>query len=92
MKFKYSFAILIVFLSIYMVFNISYKTQNLRENLIKIKSEIVMVENDIHLLKVEWSYLTNPIRIEKLAHKNLNLKIQTQDKIKSNEVQLVFKD
>lgn len=92
MKFKYSFAIIIVFVSIYMVFNVSYKTQNSRENLTKIKSEIISLENDIHLLKVEWSYLTNPARIEKLSQKHLNLKIQTQDRIKSNEIQLVFKD
>lgn len=92
MKFKYSFAIIVVFISIYMVFNVSYKTQNSRENLAKTKSEIISLENDIHLLKVEWSYLTNPARIEKLAQKHLNLKIQTQDRIKSNEIQLVFKD
>ncbi len=84
---------IIVFASIYMVFNISYKTQNAREKLIKIKSHIIKLENENHLLKVEWSYLTNPERIEQLTKKHLtNLKIQTQNNIKKTETQVVFND
>jgi cell division protein FtsL len=92
MKIKYSLITFIVFISVYLVFNISYKTQNARENLMKIKLDIMNFENDIHLLKVEWSYLTNPKKIEQLAQKHLNLKIQTQDNIKINETQLAFND
>jgi len=92
MKLKYFFIILVMFLSIYEVFNISYKVQNSREDLAKIKSQIIDLENQLRILEVEWSYLNNPARIKKLSEKYLDLKIQKQADIKKTDIQLVFKD
>lgn len=92
MKLKYFFIILVMFLSIYEVFNISYKVQNSREDLAKIQSQIIDLENQLRILEVEWSYLNNPARIKKLSEKYLDLKIQKQADIKKTDIQLVFKD
>jgi cell division protein FtsL len=90
MNIKYIVIVIIAFFSVYEVFNISYKTQNSREKLLKINSEINKFENDIHILKLEWSCLSNPIRIQVLSDKHLNLEVQTQKHIRKNQTQLVF--
>lgn len=92
MKTQYAIILICVLFSIYFVFDISYKTQNARENLNKLKEEIIQNENHVHVLKVEWSYLTNPERIKRLTEKHLNLKLQTVENVKSTQTQVVFNE
>lgn len=54
------------FLSIVGLFKIKLHVQSLNRELIKIKSEISLVQSDIKVLQAEWSYLNNPKDLQAL--------------------------
>ena len=49
----------------------SYRVQALSEQLRAINNQIEIEQTNIHVLKAEWVYLANPVRIEKAAKKYL---------------------
>lgn len=59
------------FLSIVGLFKVKLHAQSLNRELIKIKSEINLVQSDIKVLQAEWSYLNNPKRLASLVKKYL---------------------
>ncbi|WP_425385998.1 cell division protein FtsL [Wolbachia endosymbiont (group A) of Barypeithes pellucidus] len=59
------------FLSIVGLFKVKLYVQSLNRELIKIKSEINLVQSDIKVLQAEWSYLNNPKRLASLVKKYL---------------------
>ncbi|MDR2832008.1 MAG: hypothetical protein LBV62_03805 [Rickettsiales bacterium] len=64
-------SIVVFFLSIVGLFKVKLHVQSLNRELIKIKSEINLVQNDIKVLQAEWSYLNNPKRLASLVEKYL---------------------
>ena len=63
------------------LFAIKHKVQNLNKELNEINSKIVAEKENIHILKAEYTYLTNPKRIKKLIDSNLALQTVKPDQI-----------
>ncbi len=55
------------------VFYIERRVENLRQDLIYLNSSILENKERIHVLKAEWSYLNQPMRLEQLASAHLPL-------------------
>lgn len=90
MKVQYIFGAIFIFASVYFLFNVSHKTQITKDQIISINRKILLNKNNIHILKAEWSYLTNPERIKKLADQHLSSGLQVAEQVKKQETQWVF--
>lgn len=55
------------------LFHVKYQVQTLEDQLAKLNRAIVREQEQIHVLRAEWSYLDRPERIERLAAKYLEL-------------------
>ena len=55
------------------LFKVKYEVQSLEEELGKINRQTVTDQDAIHVLKAEWSYLTQPVRIGDMAARHLAL-------------------
>ena len=55
------------------LFHVKYQVQKLEDRLAKINRDIVREQEQIHVLRAEWTYLNRPERIEQLAKKYLDL-------------------
>ncbi len=53
------------------LFNISFKVEQLENDLSRLNAQILKEQNAVHVLRAEWSYLNRPENIEKLARKHL---------------------
>jgi hypothetical protein len=56
------------------LFQVKYKVKNLKRDLLETHRQLVLEKENIHVLKAEWTYLTQPVRIERLTEKYLGLK------------------
>ena len=65
--------LLILILSIATLFGIKRHVENLNTSVNKINFEIGESKNNMQVLDAEWSYLTQPTRLEKLAAQHLKL-------------------
>lgn len=73
---KYSIIpyILVLILSITFLFTVKYKVQNLAREIKTLNKQIVTEKQNLHVLKAEYTYLSNPKRIKSLADVHLKLK------------------
>ena len=71
-----------VLASIYLMFFVQFKVENLQDKIIAIDEDIASYEDEIKVLQVEWVYLTRPERLRILAKKYLH----NNDYIASNQV------
>jgi hypothetical protein len=55
------------------LFHLKYDVQSLERHLTGLNAEIVRNQETIHVLEAEWSYLSQPERLQKLAMKRLDL-------------------
>jgi len=55
------------------LFKVKYEVQSLEEELAKINRQVATDQDAIHVLKAEWSYLTQPVRIGDMAARHLAL-------------------
>ena len=55
------------------LFHVKYQVQKLEDRLAKINRDMVREQEQIHVLRAEWTYLNRPERIEQLAKKYLDL-------------------
>jgi hypothetical protein len=78
---------LMVLISIYLMFHIQFRVNNLQEKVSEVDNKIVAYEDEIRVLQVEWVYLTRPERLRILSEKYLN----NSDYIASNQVKNVDK-
>ena len=53
------------------LFMLKYQVQGEEQRLRHIQKQIVQTEEEIHVLKAEWSYLNEPTRLRELAERNL---------------------
>ncbi len=63
------------------LFAIKHKVQVLNKQLNEINTKIISEKENIHILKAEYTYLTNPKRIKKLVDSNLALQTIKPDQI-----------
>ncbi len=95
-KFYFANSLLIaaVFFSIILTFLVQFKVESLQDEIIKTQNEIVVFEDEIQLLEVEWVYLTRPERLRTLASRYLQdntyaLASQIKDQNKLDQYYLV---
>jgi cell division protein FtsL len=55
------------------LFSVKYRVQDLEEKIDRTNLKIVESQQATHILQIEWDYLNEAERIERLAQKNLNL-------------------
>ncbi|HEX7008222.1 MAG TPA: hypothetical protein VF274_13870 [Alphaproteobacteria bacterium] len=55
------------------LFHLKYDVQALEQHLTDLNAEIVRDQEAIRVLEAEWSYLSDPARLQKLAAERLNL-------------------
>ena len=55
------------------LFSVKYKVQDLEEQIDRTNQKIIESQQATHILKIEWAYLNEAERIERLAQKYLNL-------------------
>lgn len=55
------------------LFHVKYQVQKLEDRLTRLNRDIVREQEQIHVLRAEWTYLNRPERIEQLAKKYLDL-------------------
>jgi hypothetical protein len=56
------------------LYNVKYAVQDLDDQLVRIDRQIALDQAQIHVLHAEWSYLTQPARLEDMASRHLDLK------------------
>ena len=55
------------------LYQLKFETRRMQSRVQQLDQLIEKAENDIAVLRAEWSYLTRPERIERLARKHLDL-------------------
>jgi len=55
------------------LFGVKYRVQDLEEKIDRTNQKIVESQQATHILQIEWDYLNEAERIERLAQKHLNL-------------------
>ena len=55
------------------LFHVKYQVQALEEELARLNAAILKEQQQIHVLRAEWSYLNRPDRIAELAARYLEL-------------------
>lgn len=60
-------------LSVFALFQVKYKVQNLNRDLAEIQRQTMSDKQAIHVLNAEWAYLNRPARLKQLADRYLNL-------------------
>ncbi|PPR79293.1 MAG: hypothetical protein CFH01_00487 [Alphaproteobacteria bacterium MarineAlpha2_Bin1] len=79
-RFYIVFGIILIVL-VASLFQLKHQVVKLEKNLVTNQSLIQKEKESIKVLKAEWSYLTNPSRIEILSENFLNLRILTLKQI-----------
>ena len=70
-----------------LLYRTSYSVQAMEQKLDSMNHEIIAEQENIHVLKAEWSYLNDPARLEALAKKYLALQpVQTAQIIAMNNL------
>jgi hypothetical protein len=87
--------IVALLVSSFLLFEIKYRVQDIRRELNQIELDTLKAEEDIHILKAEWTFITKPETLSKLTKKHLNLTTIDPAKIKHlnpNELNKLFED
>lgn len=66
-------AILILLSSVYGLFQVKYRVQDLNKDLAEINRQIEEEQEAMHVLKAEWAYLNQPERLRALVGRHLQL-------------------
>ncbi|MGB0749441.1 MAG: cell division protein FtsL [Magnetospiraceae bacterium] len=67
------FTLVAAALSASLMFNLKYEVAVLESDLRAVNGEILRNQEDIHVLKAEWSHLNNPARLKKLVARHLEM-------------------
>jgi hypothetical protein len=57
----------------YGLYELKYKVQGLERHYTDLSRELLEEQDAVHVLKAEWSYLSRPYRVQKLANRFLPL-------------------
>jgi hypothetical protein len=55
------------------MFKVKYEVMDIEDELAKVNRAIVADQDSIHVLKAEWSFLSQPSRLAELSHRYLEL-------------------
>ncbi len=80
---KYTIITTLTIGSAALLMNISQHVQQVERKIKIYNHEITQKEEDIRVLKAEWAYLNNPIRLETLASKAINFSAPKVENITS---------
>ena len=72
-KQRYILFFILLGISVFGLFQIKFKVQNLNRELVELKLQLEQEKSSIHVLKAEWAYLNQPERLDRLAKKFLDL-------------------
>ena len=73
-KFFNACLVLAVLVSAFFLYSLEHSTRGLERQIAKLKSDISEEHEQVKVLGAEWSSLTRPDRLQKLAEQNLKLK------------------
>ena len=76
-KFFNACLVIAALVSAFILYSLEHSTRGLERNIAKLKGGIVDEREQIKVLGAEWSSLTRPDRLQKLAQDNLKLKTIT---------------
>ncbi|PIR31814.1 MAG: cell division protein FtsL [Alphaproteobacteria bacterium CG11_big_fil_rev_8_21_14_0_20_44_7] len=68
------------------LFYVKHIVQNLEEDLAALERSIDVDQEEVHVLKAEWTYLSRPERVKTLASKYLDLEPTTSRQIADVQV------
>jgi hypothetical protein len=68
-----SFLILLALCIGFVLFKVKYEVVEIEEKFLKTVAQIGREEENIHILKAEWSHLNEPQRLQSLAKKYLDI-------------------
>jgi len=57
----------------FILFEVKYEVVRMEQNLFRAASQIHQEQDNLHMLKAEWSHLNEPQRLQKLALKYLDV-------------------
>jgi cell division protein FtsL len=72
---------LVLAMAIAFLFFVKNRVQDLSRNIKTVNTKILSEREKMHVLRAEYSYLTNPKRLKKLADKSLALRAPSNDQI-----------
>lgn len=72
---------LLLALSIAFLFFVKNRVQEISRDLRSVNSQILSEREAIHVLRAEYSFLTNPKRLKKLTEKSLSLQAPKKDQV-----------
>jgi cell division protein FtsL len=73
LSFSFLMMLLLLTSSAYILFKINHQVISLQRELKQTNRNILTEKENLHVLKAEWSFLTRPSRISKLAESELAL-------------------
>jgi cell division protein FtsL len=76
-KFFNACLVLAVLVSAFFLYSLEHSTRGMERNIAKLQGNISEERESIKVLGAEWSSLTRPDRLQKLAQENLKLKTVT---------------
>ena len=76
-KFLNACFVLTVLVSAFFLYSLEHSTRGLERQIAKLRGDIFEERESIKVLGAEWSSLTRPDRLQKLAQENLKLKTVT---------------
>jgi cell division protein FtsL len=86
-KFFNACLVLAVLVSAFFLYSLEHSTRGLERNIAKLQIDISEERESIKVLGAEWSSLTRPDRLQKLAQENLKLKTVTASQfVSENEL------
>ncbi|MBI2707352.1 MAG: hypothetical protein HYX35_03445 [Proteobacteria bacterium] len=68
-----SFLILLALGIGFVLFKVKYEVVEIEEKFLKTLAQVTKEEENIHILKAEWSHLNEPQRLQSLANKYLDI-------------------
>ncbi len=80
-KLRYLLALLLLASSVFGLFQVKFKVQQLHREVTELKAQLVHEKDSIHVLKAEWSYLNQPERLSRLSKKFLELEELKADQV-----------
>lgn len=63
----------LAFVGGFILFKVKYEVVAIEQKLAETRHQIAREKENIHILKAEWSHLNEPLRLQKLAEKYLDI-------------------
>lgn len=80
-KLTNSILVILVLASATALYSLEFKTRGLEREIARTRQEISDTSESIKLLNAEWSSLTRPERIQRMAEKELNMQVMKAQQV-----------